>query len=98
MTRTLTRSDLEEIEDFYAEFGDAEDGNSDPLGDDVSIDTLISQLEASFETVSALTGASETASDDLRSQVLNLAERLETIAVELAQVNQTLQSKGNDHA
>ncbi|MBW4961048.1 hypothetical protein [Sulfitobacter sp. CW3] len=98
MTRTLTRSDLEEIEDFYAEFGDTEGSINDPLADDVTIDTLISQLEASFETVSALTRPSNTAPDDLRLHVRDLAERLEKIAVELAQVNQALQLKGNDHA
>lgn len=98
MTRSLTRSDLQEIEDFYTEFGEAEDGNTDPLAGDVTIDTLISQLEASFETVSALTRPSDTAPDNLRLHVLNLAERLEKIAVELAQVNETLQLKGNDHA
>lgn len=98
MTRSLTRSDLQEIEDFYTEFGEAEDSNDDPLAGDVTIDTLISQLEASFETVSALTRPSNAAPDDLRMHVLNLAERLEKIAVELAQVNAALQLKGNDHA
>ncbi|KQI72964.1 hypothetical protein AN191_03390 [Loktanella sp. 5RATIMAR09] len=89
MTRPLTKSDLEEIDQFYAEFGDAAD---DELPDDeASLDTLIDQLEASFETVSSLTRHAAPASDDLRLQVQELAQRLEQIAVDLAQINQKLQ-------
>ncbi len=91
MTRPLTKSDLEEINNFYAEFGDAVDSDDDPLDDDASLDTLISQLEASFETVSSLTRAAAPASADLRLQVQDLAQRLEQIAVDLAQINQKLQ-------
>lgn len=93
MTRSLTRSDLDEIEDFFNEFGEAGDAGDeiDDFDGDVSIDTLIAQLEASFDTVSSLTQTSSTAHDDLRTQVQELAQRLEHVATELAQINQKLQ-------
>lgn len=91
MTRPLTKSDLEEIDQFYAEFGDAAENDDELPDDEASLDTLIDQLEASFETVSSLTRHTAPASADLRLQVQDLAQRLEQIAVDLAQINQKLQ-------
>ncbi|SIT76247.1 hypothetical protein SAMN05421665_0334 [Yoonia rosea] len=91
MTRPLTKSDLEEIDQFYEEFGLAADNDDEMPEDDASLDILIAQLETSFETVSSLTRHAAPASDDLRLQVQELAQRLEQIAVDLAQINQNLQ-------
>lgn len=89
MTHPVTRSDLEEIDAFYSEYHDAEPLSA-PLDNDVSIDQLIAQLEASFAMVSQLTDQTETDQEGLRDMVRNLALRLEDVATELAQINQRL--------
>ncbi len=91
MTRSLTRSDLEEIEDFFNEFANADEGEADLLGTEASIDTLITQLEASAETAATLMEKSSGSAVDLREQVQSLAQRLERVAMELAEINTKLQ-------
>jgi len=89
MTRPISQTDLEEIDAFLAEHEGAS-ADSDPLEDDASIDQLITQLEASFATVTQLTEQAQTGEQSLRDMVHTLALRLEDIATELAQINQRL--------
>lgn len=89
MTRTLIRDDLQDIDAFFSEF--SSEASTDDLSTDASIELLINQLEASFDTAEALSSTQPEEPEDLRVQVQDLARRLESIATELAQINQQLQ-------
>ncbi|MCG7491965.1 hypothetical protein [Thalassobius sp. Cn5-15] len=91
MNGSLNRTDLEEIDAFFEEFSGV-----GPEAGEVSIDTLIDQLEASFETVEILTASPDTPAEqsDLNERVEALAQQLDAIATELAQIHQQLKAEG----
>ncbi len=85
--KTISKEELAELDAFMSEFAGEEAGEVE-----ASVDLLISQLEDSFATTQALIAARSEPEDhdDLREAVVELAQRLEALAQDIADLNQRI--------
>ncbi|MBO6865447.1 MAG: hypothetical protein VX248_09175 [Pseudomonadota bacterium] len=85
--KTISKEELAELDAFMSEFAGEE---ADEV--EASVDLLISQLEDSFATTQALIAARSEPEDhdDLREAVVELAQRLEALAQDIADLNQRI--------
>ena len=85
--KTISKEELAELDAFMSEFAGEEADDVEP-----SVDMLISQLEESFATTQALIAARSEPEDhdDLREAVVGLAQRLEELAQDIADLNQRI--------